>query len=94
MPLLSALWLPILFSAVASLAGAPSCTPVLPYHRNHYKKLPMKTRFSQPFAPPGCSAICLSLTTVRKMKTQKPCEVRAGSSQHDDCFPQWSAVRA
>jgi hypothetical protein len=40
MPLLSALWLPILLSAVIVFIASSVMHTVLPYHRNDYKKLP------------------------------------------------------
>jgi hypothetical protein len=40
MPLVSALWLPILLSAVIVFIASSVMHTVLPYHRNDYKKLP------------------------------------------------------
>jgi hypothetical protein len=40
MPLLSALWLPTLLSAVIVFIASSVMHTVLPYHRNDYKKLP------------------------------------------------------
>jgi len=50
---LTALWLPILLSAVIVFVASFIMHMLLPYHRSDYKPLPERTRFSPPCAPPA-----------------------------------------
>ncbi len=64
MPPLSALWLPILLSAVIVFVASSIMHMALPYHRNDYKKLPDEDKVLPALRAPDCNAGYMSFRSA------------------------------